>query len=512
LPKEEPVRHLDLVAGSLARTPGKAAVVAGDRVLTFAEVDARIDRLGAALQEHGVRPGDRVALLAANELEYLEVQGACLRYGFALVPLNVRLAVPELDFILRDCAPALLVAGRGREEVVAALASDARPDRVLGLGDPTGLPSYDEALASAPAPLDPPLDPALIATILYTSGTTGRPKGAMIDRAGFSARVLINSVELRVRAHDVHLAVLPMFHIAAFLTYAHVANGATLVMLEEFSPEAALAEIERAGVTTTCLVPTIIAMLTNHPDRPGRDLSRLRLVIYGGSSIDPEPLRAAIAAFGCEFHQQYGMTESGGQTILRPEDHDPADVPRLRSAGTEAVGVQVRIVDDEDRPLPPGEPGEIVCRAASLMVGYWNRPDATEEALRGGWFHTGDIGLRDERGYLHVTDRRNDMIVSGGENVYPREVETVLVDHPGIAEVAVVGVPDALWGHVVTAVLVGTEAPDDEALVEWARARLASYKVPRRWVRVDDLPRNVTGKVLKHELRARLAQAPRNSG
>ena len=504
------MRHLDLVAGSLARTPDKAAVVAGDRVLTFAEVDARIDRLGAALQARGVRPGDRVALLAANEPEYLEVQGACLRHGFALVPLNVRLAVPELEFILRDCAPTLLIAGRGREEAVAALASDARPEQVLGLGEPAGLPSYDHALASAPAPTEPPLDPGLIATILYTSGTTGRPKGAMIDRTGFSARVLINSVELRVRADDVHLAVLPMFHIAAFLTYAYVANGATLVMLDEFTPEATLAEIERAGVTSTCLVPTIIAMLTNHPDRPDRDLSRLRLVIYGGSSIDPEPLRAAIGAFGCEFHQQYGMTESGGQSILRPEDHDPADVQRLRSAGTDAVGVQVRIVDEQDRPLPPGEPGEIVCRAASLMVGYWNRPDATEEALRSGWFHTGDIGLRDERGYLHVTDRRNDMIISGGENVYPREVETVLVEHPGIVEVAVVGVPDPLWGHVVTAVVVGGDVPDD-VLVAWARERLATYKVPRRWVRVDDLPRNVTGKVLKHELRAQLAQPPVNS-
>ena len=500
------MRHLDLVAGSLARTPDKAAVVAGDRVLTFAAVDDRIDRLGAALQEHGLRPGDRVALLAANELEYLEIQGACLRYGFALVPLNVRLALPELEFILRDCSPALLVAGRGREEVVAELSDDAQPAHVLALGSPSRFPAYDAALAAAPAPAEPPLDPGLIATILYTSGTTGRPKGAMIDRSGFSARVLINSVELRVRADDVHLAVLPMFHIAAFLTYAHVANGATLVMLEEFTPEAALAEIERAAVTTTCLVPTIITMLTDHPDRPSRDLSRLRLIIYGGSGIDPEPLRAAIAAFGCEFHQQYGMTESGGQTILRPEDHDPRDVQRLRSAGTDAVGVVVRIVDDEDRPLPAGQPGEIVCRAASLMVGYWNRPDATDEALRGGWFHTGDIGLRDERGYLHVTDRRNDMIVSGGENVYPREVETVLVEHPAISDIAVVGVPDPLWGQVVTAVVVGDSLPEDDVLVTWSRERLASYKIPRRWVHADTLPRNATGKVLKHELRAKLTQ------
>jgi acyl-CoA synthetase (AMP-forming)/AMP-acid ligase II len=498
------MRHLDLLAGSLGRFGDKPAVIAGDRRLSFADVDRRVDRLGAALQDRGVRPGDRVALLAGNELEYLEIQAACVRYGFALVPLNVRLTARELEFIVGDCSPAVLVAGRGREALAAEVARATGVGTVLGLGSPDQIPSYDEALDQAGQPEEPPTDPSLVVTILYTSGTTGRPKGAMIDRAGFSARVLINSVELRVRSKDVHMAVLPMFHIAAFMTYAHVANGATLVMLGDFTPTTALETIERERVTTTCLVPTIIGMLTDLPERANHDLSTLRLVIYGGSSIDPEPLRRAIAAFGCEFHQQYGMTETGGQTILRPEDHDPGDVQRLRSAGTEAVGVQVRIVDDEDRSVPAGEQGEIVCRAASLMVGYWNRPEATAEALRNGWFHTGDIGLRDDRGYLHITDRRNDLIVTGGENVYPREVESVLAEHPQIAEVAVVGTPDALWGQLVTAVVIGSNLPDDDALGLWARDHLAAYKIPRRWVRADELPRNVTGKVLKHQLRDEL--------
>ena len=324
----------------------------------------------------------------------------------------------------------------------------------------------------------------------------------MIDRSGFTARVLINATEMGVESDDVYLAVLPMFHIAAFLTYAAVARGGTLVMLPDFSPHATLEAIERERVTTTCLVPTIISMLTDLPERPDFDLSTLRLIIYGGSSIEAESLRRAIAAFGCSFHQQYGMTETGGQTILRPRDHDPADSQRLKSAGTEAISVTVELVDDEDRPVPRGAPGEIVCKAPSLMVGYWNRPEATEEAFRSGWFHTGDIGFRDENGYLHVADRRNDMIITGGENVYPREVESLLVEHPDITEVSVIGVPDERWGQIVTAVVVGDTLPDTAGLSAWLRERLADYKIPRRWLLAPELPRNATGKVLKHQLRS----------
>lgn len=498
------MRHLDLVAGPVSRMPRKAAVVAGDTRLTFADVDDRIDALGAALQERGLVPGDRVALLARNELEYLEIQGACVRYGFALVPLNVRLTPRELEFIVGDCRPSVLVAGRGLGAVASEVVRNAGGVPVLGLGQTPDVSSYDEALAAAGTPEPPPSDDSLISTILYTSGTTGRPKGAMIDRRGFTARVLINSTELGVGQDDVHLAVLPMFHIAAFLTYAHVVNGGTLVMLPDFTPELAFELLDRERVTTTCLVPTIISMLTDHPDRENYDLSRLRLVIYGGSSISPGALRRALTAFGSEFHQQYGLTESGGQTILRPADHDPDDELRLSSAGSEAVSVQVRIVDAQDRDVPAGELGEVVCRAPSLMVGYWNRPEATEEAFRSGWFHSGDIGYRDVNGLIHIADRRNDMIVTGGENVYPREVELVLVEHERIDDVAVVGTPDDRWGQIVTAVIVGDALPSDHELQAWAQERLARYKVPRVWVRQADLPRNATGKVLKHELRESL--------
>jgi len=497
------MRHLDLVAGPTVRRGDAVAVVGNGRRLSFAEVDDRIGRLGGLLRGLGLTPGDRVALLADNELEYLEIQGACLRSGFALVPLNTRLAEPELRFILEDCDSGVLVTGRNHAERGRKLAADLGIPHVLELGDGG---NYDEALAGAVGdPATDPLEPELPATILYTSGTTGRPKGAVVDRLGFTARVLINAVELQVRQDDVHLACLPMFHIAAFLAYAHVVNGAAVVMLQEFEPAEALAAMERERVTTTVLVPTTIGMLLDSPAVDAHDLSALRLIIYGGSAIEPAPLRRALARFGCDMHQQYGMTETGGQTILRPADHDPDDEEKLASAGTEAVGLQVRVVDDGDRPLPQGEVGEIVCRGPSVMREYWNRPEATAEAMRDGWMHTGDMGYRDRRGYLHITDRRNDMVITGGENVYPREVEAVLAEHPDVGEVAVLGLPDARWGQIVTAVLVGT-AVGDEELAGWARERLASYKVPRRWIRVDELPRNVTGKVLKHRLRETLAR------
>lgn len=498
------MRHLDLVAGPAVRRAGDAAVVGNGRRLTFSEVDDRIGRLGGLLRGLGLTAGDRVALLADNELEYVEIQGACLRSGFALVPLNTRLAGPELRFILEDSSPGVLITGRNHGERGRKLAADLSISHVLALGG-SDADGYDTALSSAEAdPEADPLEPDLPATILYTSGTTGRPKGAVVDRLGFTARVLINAVELQVRQDDVHLACLPMFHIAAFLTYAHVVNGATAVMLQEFEPVAALAAMEQERVTTTVLVPTTIGMLLDCPAVDAHDLSALRLIIYGGSAIDPGPLRRALARFGCDMHQQYGMTETGGQTILRPADHDPADEEKLASAGTEAVGLQVHVVDDRDRPLPQGEVGEIVCRGPSVMRGYWNRPEATADALRRGWMHTGDLGHRDRRGYLHITDRRNDMVITGGENVYPREVEAVLAEHPDVGEVAVLGLPDPQWGQIVTAVLVDTGV-DDEELAGWVRERLASYKVPRRWIRVDQLPRNVTGKVLKHRLRDTLA-------
>ena len=466
-----------------------------------------MDRLGAFLQARQIPVGARLALLAANELEYLEIQAACVRYGYTLVPLNTRLAVPELAYILGDCEPAALIAGRDEHDRARELADQTGVATLLGLGPgSSGIDAYDDVLAAASGSQAVPGDPDLATTILYTSGTTGRPKGAVIDRRGFTARVFVNALELEATGDDVFQQSLPMFHIAAFLAYAYLYRGGTVVMLSSFEPSSCLASLAKHEVTSTVLVPTMIDMLLESPAIEEFDPGNLGLIIYGGSSIEPSLLRRALTTFGCGFHPQYGMTETGAQTILRPHDHVIDDENRLSSAGTPAVSFEVRIVDDADQPLPDGQVGEITCTGPAVMSGYWRQPEASETTLRNGWMHTGDLGYVDEHGLLHIVDRRNDMIISGGENVYPREVEAVLADLDGLREVAVIGLAHPRWGHEVTGV-VPKDAPDDDTLDAFLRERIAGYKVPRRWIRVEEIPRNVTGKILKAELRAQLQDA-----
>lgn len=498
-------RYVDLVREAAISRPDATAVVGDGVTLNFAELDDRVRRLGAALHARGATTGCRIALLAANELEYVEVQAACLRYGYALVGLNTRLAVPELAYILKDCAPTVLIAGRAEHQRAQQLAQQVGCSVVLGLGAADELESYDRAIATAEEEPPVPRDPSLPTTLLYTSGTTGRPKGAVIDRHGFMARVFVNAMELEATRDDVFQQSLPMFHIAAFLAYAYIYRGGSVVMLPSFEPASCLASLTRHRVTSTVLVPTMIDMLLADPAIESFDSSHLKLIIYGGASIDPPLLRRALATFGCGFHQQYGMTETGAQTILRPEDHVVDDEQRISSGGRPAVTFEVRVVDEHDEPLPPGEVGEVVCTGPAVMSGYWGLPEATADTLRNGWMHTGDLGYFDERGYLHIVDRRNDMIISGGENVYPREVEAVLADLEGLREVAVIGLPHPRWGQQVTGV-IPMDAPDEAVLDAFLRERIAGYKVPRRWIRVEALPRNVTGKILKTQLREQLKE------
>lgn len=497
-------RFVDMVGETARRNPDACAVVDGDARLTYSQLDHRVGALGSALRQAGLRSADRVALLAQNELEYVEIQAACARSGFTLVPLNTRLAQPELEFILNDSSPSILIGGRTEHGRTEDLGRAVGVNRLLGLGETVDLESYDAFIDGVEAdPQADPLDLDLITTILYTSGTTGRPKGAMIDRAGMTARLFVNAFELGAAPEDVFVESLPMFHISAYLAYAYIFVGATVVMLPVFTPEDCLDVLAREQATSTVLVPTMIRMVMDSPAVADFDASHLQLTIYGGESIEPGLLRRAMEQLGCGFHQQYGMTETGAQTILRPADHDPANIEALSSAGSDAISFEVRIVDGDDRQLPDGEIGEIVCRGPAVMSGYWKRPDATAETLRNGWMHTGDVGYRDGQRLLHIVDRRNDMVVSGGENVYPREVERELLGHPDVADATVIGLPDAKWGEAVTAVVVG-EHPSDEDLAAYLRERLAGYKVPRRWIRLDELPRNAGGKVLKGELRRTL--------
>jgi acyl-CoA synthetase (AMP-forming)/AMP-acid ligase II len=497
-------RYIDLVSGTAKRNPEAIAVVADGVRLTFSELDMRIGRLGSALRNAGLKTGDRVALLAANELEYIEIQAACLRSGFVMVPLNIRLALPELAFIIDDSEPAIIIGGRNEHKRIKELAASNSVKKVIGLGDTEDIEAYDDFISGAiPDPDADPLDSDIVCTILYTSGTTGRPKGAVIDRLGLTARVFVNSFELESSSDDIFVACLPMFHIAAYLAYASLFSGGTVVMLPEFTPALCVEALEREKATSMVLVPTMIRMLLDSPVVEKFDPSNLRLIVYGGESIPPAVLKRAVDKFQCGFHQQYGMTETGGQSVLRCADHITDDQEVLASAGKDAVSFEVLVVDDNDKVLPEGEPGEVVCRGPAVMTEYWRRPDATIETLRNGWMHTGDIGLRDKNGYLHIIDRRKDMILSGGENIYPREVEQVLMGHPQVSDATVIGLPDPKWGEIVACILVG-KTPDEKELEVYLRKHIAGYKLPRKWFRLDELPRNAAGKVLKNLLREQL--------
>jgi len=498
-------RYIDLVHGPALRKPDAVAVICGADRLSFREVNDRAGRLGAAFRAAGLTAGDRIALLADNELHYIELQAACLRSGFTLVPLNTRLADPELNFIVRDCSPAMLIGGRNHAPAVKRIGERCGVEKLFSTAENGVVGSYLQLLNSAePDPEADPTDGCLNALILYTSGTTGHPKGATIDRMAFSARVIGNAMEMEIGQDEVLLQNLPLFHISSFLFCAYFFRGARCVLLPQFDPGAALDLMQKEAVTATNAVPTMIAMLLDAPNIDAYDPTPLKLITYGGAPIEPALLKKAIAKFSCGFQQHYGMTEAGSACMLKAADHDPDDLNALTSAGCDAAGYELRIIDDNGKQLPDGEAGEIILRGPGLMSGYWGLPEKTADSLIGGWFHTGDVGYRDERKFLHVIDRRNDLIISGGENVYPREIEAALGDHPAMPDAAIIGLPDLKWGEVVACVL-REDAPPEEELQAWLRTRIAGYKLPRRWFRVPELPRNATGKVLKVELRKQFA-------
>lgn len=497
--RDDKVRHIDLATSAAHMTPDKVAVRAGDRALTFRDLDQRIDRLAGALHACGLEIGDRVGVLAGNVLEYPEIQATGIRWGFVVVPLNNRLTPPELRRLLNDAGVTVLIVGEGERQLAAAAIKKLAGPHVrlwyLGSG---ASPSYDDVLATA-SQIDrvPPADPWLPVSIMYTGGTTGEPKGAVIDRSAMSARILSAVAEMGVARSDVWLQVLPMFHIASGPPYACLARGASTVMLDRFCPEAVVEHLERWNCTMTVLVPTMIERLLEFTaDNPIR-LDHLRFLGYGAAPIDSPLLERMINTFNCEFQQWYGQTELGGVTALYHLDHDITDPDALRSVGRPMVGYEVSIHDDDGRAVPIGETGEIACRGPAAMSGYWNRAYSAN-ASHDGWHYTGDIGRFDERGFLHLVDRRNNMIITGGENVFPSEVESILATVSGLADAVVFGVPDPKWGQVVAAMFVGVASVDE--ILAHASAELASYKIPRLWLRVDEIPRTALGKVIRSTL------------
>ena len=495
----------ELLRERAAAHPDRDAIVIGGERVSYAEINRRANRVANGLLAAGLKPGARVALLDKNDANYFELQFGCAKAGLVLVPINWRLAPPEIAFIVKDAATEMLFYGPDFAPVIDAIKPELGniPLVPLGVGGRDGYEAWrDRQPATEPAVATTPDDTVLQ---LYTSGTTGRAKGAQLCARG----LLVSLPGFKgigvCREDDVYLLAMPFFHIGgSAVAVMAVALGCSSVVVRDIDPKALLEAIATHRVTSTFLVPAVILFMLNVPSIAESDLSSLRLILYGGSPIPVALLKRAMAIFKCGFGQVYGMTEAHGTiTYLGAEDHDPDNVERLKSCGRVIPDVEMRVVDADDIEVPDGTVGEVVCRAVKVMKGYWNRPEENARAIRDGWFHTGDAGYRDADGYYYIYDRVKDMIVSGGENIYPAEVENALYGHPAIQDVAVIGVPNDTWGKSVKACVVlkpGAAATADE-LIAFARQRIGGFKLPRSVDFMAELPRNATGKFLKRALR-----------
>lgn len=497
------------------RRGGQTALAWESGELTFRELGDRSSRVARALGEGGVSARDRVAYLDKNSPEFFELFYGCAKLGAVMTPLNWRLAQPELAAIIEDAGAAILIAGAefaAVAEWLQATVGCLQQVLVVGHDGPNG---GFEAWRDRSDPVDPGHEgaPSDVVLQLYTSGTTGLPKGVMVSESNLLALASTGWSMLGMSSDSVNLVPMPLFHIggSGYATIGIFA-GAQTVLVRQADAGEMLRTVSDRGVTHTFVVPAVLAAMLDAVDA-GTDssLGSLEVVCYGASPIAETILSRAMATLGCRFMQVYGLTETTGTvTLLEDSDHRSAlegrHPERLRSAGRAVPGAELRIVGSgSSHPLGPGQVGEIWIRSPQNTVGYWRKPQETAAALDPqGWLRTGDAGYLDAEGYLFIHDRVKDMIITGGENVYPAEVENILMAHPGVADVAVIGVPSDRWGETVLAVVVARpgEAPDADAVIGFARSRLAHYKCPTGVEFVESLPRNASGKVLKRDLRA----------
>ena len=488
---------------------GRPAVTCDDHTVTFGELDERSFRVANALIGAGVRPGDRVAVLLRNTPEFFELLFGTARAGAVLVGLNWRLARPELETVLADSEPSVLVVGSALRDLVPA--EPPAGLRVIELDT-----AYEPWIAGSPATapgLDiPPEAPVLQ---LYSSGTTGVPKGAVLTHANLAYTPHMGRELYGMSEDSVNFVASPLFHIGgAGYGLTTLGQGGHTVLVADLKPAALLRAIESQRVTHTFVVPAVVRMLVEAPEVARTDLTSLQLIAYGGAPMNETLLQRAMRTLGCGFMAVYGMTETAGTVLaLPPEDHDPGGPKAglLRSVGRSLPWHEVSVFDPATGvETAPDEVGEIWVRSRQNMTGYWRQPEETARTFTAdGWLRTGDAAYRDKEGFIFLHDRIKDMIISGGENVYPAEVENVLAGHPAVADLAVIGVPSERWGETVKAIVVrhpGATAGQQE-LIEFARTALARYKCPTSVDFVDELPRNASGKVMKKVLRDRYRTA-----
>jgi fatty-acyl-CoA synthase len=477
----------ELIRWRAQRHPDLDAICYEGKTQTYGELDSSSSALAGGLVKMGLAPGDRVSILDKNCPEYLELIFALDKAGLVAAPLNWRLTPSEIKAIIDDIKPKLIVCGP--EFKTNALASGVRTV------------TYDELPRGGD---DPRRDAdGAVSTQFCTSGTTGLPKGAMLTGANVLNTGLCLALEMpEMREGGKSLVAMPMFHIGGTgWAVWSMQEGMTLVFVREVVPEQMLDIIVGQKIEAALLVPSVMLFLTELPRARSADFSALKHITYGTAPISPDLLKRCIEIFKCKFCQIYGLTETTGPFTCLPFEHHEGE--KLLSCGRPMFGARSKVVGPNDEDLPPGEIGEICYQGESLMTGYWARPEATAEVMRGGWFHSGDAGYMDENGFIFIKDRIKDMIVSGSENVYPAEIEAVLGGHPDIVECAVIGIPDKKWGETVKAVVVKRQgsALDETALIEWIRDKVAGYKRPRSVDFIDKLPRNASGKLLKRTLR-----------
>jgi long-chain acyl-CoA synthetase len=492
--------------------PGKEAIVFEETRITYADFNSRANKIATALLEMGVKKGDRVGIVCHNSNHFAEAFFAIAKIGAVSTNLNWRLSPKELAFLLDDSDADVVFFSKRFEYLFGPMKELLKRKftfiAVDGKSD-DDMVEYEELIKKYPD--DEPsvdIDSEDVVLQLYTSGTTGRPKGVMLTHKNMYANAISTIIEMELTRDDNILGALPIFHIAIFVLINMVLVGAKATFVHSFDLNVILSLIEREKTTVVAFTPVIFKFLLDHPDSDKYDLSSIGQVIYATAPMPVDLLKRSMDKFQCDFLQFFGMTEmSPTLTMLLPEDHvlegPEYKVNRLASAGRPVVGVEVRVVDEKGKECPPGVVGEIIATGENVMKGYHKMPKATAEAIKKGWYYTGDMGYLDEYGYLYIADRKKDMIISGGENIYPREVEEAILLLDGVHEVAVIGVPDDAWGEAVKAIVVPQPGAEltEEMVIEHCRANIASYKKPKSVDFVEQLPRSALGKVLKHELR-----------